>query len=97
MRRFLEPYKEPEDVGYCEARDWLRQELSSWPYVTERMRKFLDALYWRQRAAVTLHFGERLPWDQAGYRLGVSPVTLKRDLISVCEIIESRSKRKFMI
>lgn len=91
MRRFLarEPYKEPEDVGYCEARDWLRHELSSWPYVTETMRKFLDALYWRQRAAVTLHFGARLAWDQAAYRLGVSPRTLQADLAAVCQIIAS--------
>lgn len=90
MNSDLEPYTPPNGVTYPDARDWLRQELSAWPYVTGPMRVFLDALDWRARGVVILTFGERLRQDQVAYRLGISPRTVRDAITAVYVMIASK-------
>ena len=77
---------QPDDA-LAEWRDWLREQMAAWPYVTAELHRFLDALHWRQRAAVCLILGERLTYDVVTVRLGVSASTLKRDLVDVCALL----------
>jgi DNA-directed RNA polymerase specialized sigma24 family protein len=90
MRDDLAPYCQPNGVTYPDARDWLRQELSAWPYVTSQMRVFLDALDWRARGVVILTFGEQLRQDQVAYRLGLSIRTVASSITQVCILISSK-------
>ncbi len=83
-----EEYEWPE-LQESEGRDWLRCELAGWPYVTDRLHRFLDALHWRKRAAVVLTFGEKQPQEIIAYRLGVTPRTVRRDLADVYVLIEA--------
>ena len=94
VRDDLDLYEAPSPES-DEARDWLRQELVCWPYVTARMQRFLDALHWRQRGSVTLTFGQGLPQADAAYKLGVSERTVRRDVYDVAQLAAafcSRSK-----
>jgi len=78
----LELY-EPPVPSADDGRDWLRHELIAWPYVTDTMRRFLDALYWRQRAAVVLTYGHGMTQADAAYKLGVSERTVRSDIAEV--------------
>jgi DNA-directed RNA polymerase specialized sigma24 family protein len=77
----------PQPDALAEWRDWLRQEMAGWPYIPEALHRFLDALHWRQRAAVCLILGERMTYDQATIRLGVSERTLKGDVTDACALL----------
>lgn len=81
----LDLYEAPElDCG--DGRDWLRHQFVCWPYVTEDMRRFLDALHWRQRAAVTLTLGQGMTQADVAYKLGVSERTVRRDVSDVATL-----------
>lgn len=84
----LTPYTPPDPGDSSEARDWLKHELTAYPYVSEACREFLDGLHWRQRAAVIFAYGEKLTQDIAAYRLNISERTLRQDLVDACAKLE---------
>jgi DNA-directed RNA polymerase specialized sigma24 family protein len=87
----LELY-EPPELESGDGRDRLRHELACWPYVTDAFGTFLDSLHWRQRAAVVYCYGDQMDIETAGYRLGVSPRTVQRDIQDVATLVAVRLK-----
>ena len=79
---------EPPPLAEEDVRDWLRHEMVAWPYVTERTRRFLDALHWRQRGSVTLTLGAGMAQEDAAFKLGVSRATVQRDIAAVVALAE---------
>jgi DNA-directed RNA polymerase specialized sigma24 family protein len=76
-----------------DARDWLKAQLSRGvPEYPDPLRLWLDALGWRCRAVVILLYADHLTQEQVGYRLGIAPSTVYRDLQQVFILVEGAGK-----
>jgi DNA-directed RNA polymerase specialized sigma24 family protein len=84
MNEKMPPYLSERPDCPDDMRDWLRAQLTQGvDAIPPDVRKFLEALSWRQRSVVCLLFCDALTLAQVSWMLGIAPRTVSEDLHNV--------------